>query len=123
MEGDAWFTDLADELARCLVDAERCATACEALLEQVRRSSDPELRAVVVEALIAPAAVARVLIELIDHPPRLVLAACRLCRDSAARGVERLEQLDSRIDSGDAITALRISAASCDRLLEATPTA
>jgi len=121
MEDAVWFTNLADELARCLVDAERCATACEALLEQVRRSSDPELRAIVVEALIAPAAVARVLIELIDHPPRLVLAACRLCRDSAAGAIEQLERLDLRLDSADAIAALRTAAASCERLLGATP--
>jgi hypothetical protein len=122
MEDDVWFSDLADELARCLVDAERCAIACEALLEQVRRSSDPELRAIVLEALVAPAAVARVLIELIDHPPRLVLAACRLCDESAQAAVEQLELLDSRLDSADAIAALRASAASCKRLLAATPT-
>jgi predicted RNA-binding Zn ribbon-like protein len=118
MEG-AWFTDLADELARCLTDAEACADACEQLLEAVRESGDRELQRRAVGALVAPAAIARVLIELIDHPAQLVLAACRLCRESAAAAVEELEQLADRLDASDALRALRAAAESCDLLLDA----
>jgi hypothetical protein len=117
---DVWFTDFADELARCLVDSEACAVACERALDEARGSSDREVQKAALESLVAPAAVARVLIELIDHPPRLVLAACRLYRDSAARAVERLEALGPRLDSSEAIAALRVAAASCERLLEVT---
>ncbi len=116
---DAWFTDFADELARCLLDAETSAEACEHLLDAARSSSDPEVQQTAVDVLVAPAAMARVLIELIDHPPRLVLAACRLYRDSAATAVERLEVLGPRLDSGQAIAALRAAGVSCERLLEA----
>jgi hypothetical protein len=117
--GDAWFSDVADELARCIVDAEASAEACEELLESVQRSGDPELQQIVVGGLIAPAAVARVLVELIDQPPRLVLAACRLYCESAAVAVGRLESLGRLVDSADAIAALRAASGSCERLLEA----
>jgi hypothetical protein len=115
---EAWFTGFAEELAQCLLDAERCAEACEALLETVQQRGDAELQKIVVDALIAPAAVARVLIELIDQPPSLVLAACRLCREVASRAVEQLAALGARLDSDDVIAALRASACSCDRLLD-----
>jgi len=115
---DAWFTGYSEEFAQCLLDAERCAEACEALLETVQQSGDAELQKIVVGALVAPAAVARVLIELIDQPPNLVLAACRLCREVASTAVEQLAELGTRIDGADAIAALRASAGSCDRLLD-----
>jgi hypothetical protein len=115
---DVWFTDFADELARCLVDAEACAAACERALDEARGSRDREVQQTAVESLVAPAAVARVLNDLIDHPPRLVFAACRLYRDSAARAIEGLEALGPRLDSADAIAALRAAADSCERLLE-----
>jgi hypothetical protein len=115
---EAWFTGFAEELAQCLLDAERCAETCEALLETVRRRGDAELQKQVLDALVAPAAVARILIELIEHPPHLVLAACRLCRDSSFAAAEQLEALGARLDSGEAISALRTSAASCERLLD-----
>jgi hypothetical protein len=116
---DTWFTGLADELALCLVDAETCAEACESLLEAVRASRDAELQRLVADALVGPAAVARVLIELIDQPPRLVLAACRLYCESTKAAVKALEDLGRRIEAGGALTALRTSAASCERLLDA----
>ena len=119
MEG-AWFTDVADELARCLTDAETCADACETLLESVRSSGDSELQRLAVAALVAPAAISRVLIDLIDHPPQLVLAACRLCRDSARSAIGALEQLDNRLDTSDALPALSAVADSCEALLAAT---
>jgi hypothetical protein len=115
---EAWFTGLADELAQCLLDAERCADACEALLEQVQRGRDADLQQRVLDILVAPAAVARILIELIDHPPHLVLAACRLCRESASAAVEQLQALGWQLDSAGAIAALRASAASCGQLLD-----
>jgi hypothetical protein len=116
---EVWFTGCADELAQCLLDAERCAEACEALLERVGQTEDAELKKSVVDALVAPAAVARVLIELIDRPSSLVLAACRLCCESAQSAVEQLEALGRPFDSADAIAALRICGDSCRRLLDA----
>jgi hypothetical protein len=114
---EAWFTGFADELAQCLLDAERCAETCETLLETVQQSGDAELQKLVVDVLIAPAAVARVLIELIDQPPNLVLAACRLCREAASTAAEQLAALGTRLDSADTVAALRASAGSCERLL------
>jgi hypothetical protein len=116
---DAWFTGLADELAQCLLEAETCAEACEALLESVSAGGDGELQRLVVDAVIGPAAVARVLTDLIDQPPRLVLAACKLYYESTASGVEALEALGGRVDAADALAALRTSSASCLRLLDA----
>jgi hypothetical protein len=115
---EAWFTGFADELAQCLLDAERCAEVCEALLETVQRSTDTELQQEVLGTLVAPAAVARILIELIDHPRHLVLAACRLCRESASTAADQLDALGARLDSAAAVAALRTSAGSCERLLE-----
>jgi hypothetical protein len=115
---EAWFTGFADELAQCLLDAERCADTCEALLEQVQRGADAELQERVLAILVAPAAVARILIELIEHPPHLVLAACRLCRESAFAAADQLEALGVQLDSADAISALRASAGSCGQLLD-----
>ena len=104
---DAWFTKYADELARCLVDARACAEACETFLaSSVARGDD-------VRILAAPAAVSRVLIELIDHPPQLVLAAVRLCRDLASAAVEQLDGPD------ELVAALRAAATSSAALLEA----
>jgi hypothetical protein len=115
---EAWFTGLAEELAQCLLDAERCAVACESLLEQTQHGDDAELQKILVDALVAPAAVARVLIELIEQPPNLVLAACRLCRDVASTAAEQLAELGTRLDGADTIAALRASAGSCGRLLD-----
>ena len=116
---EAWFTGFAEELAQCLLDAERCAEACESLLDQVQQGDDSELQKILIDALIAPAAVARVLIELIEQPPTLVLAACRLCREVATTAAGQLEALGARLDSAEAIAALRTSAASCEQLLDA----
>jgi hypothetical protein len=58
------------------------------------------------------------LIELIEQPPNLVLAACRLCRDVASRAAEELSALGTRLDSPDTVAALRASAGSCERLLD-----
>jgi hypothetical protein len=113
---EIWFTGFADELARCLTDAEASAEACEALLESVRGAADDNARRIV-HALVAPAAIARVLIELIDQPPQLVLAACRLCRDSAHGAIEDVEGLGA--GTAAVVPALRTSAESCERLLAA----
>jgi hypothetical protein len=59
-----------------------------------------------------------VLIELIDQPPNLVLAACRLCREVASTAAEQLAPLGARLDTADTIAALRASAGSCGRLLD-----
>src|SRR5256885_1270851 len=83
---------VADDLARCLGDAEACAEACERLLEAAKESDEAELQQRLVDTLAAPAAVARVLSDLIEEPPGLVLAAARLCRD---RGQEAIAQLEA----------------------------
>ena len=101
--GDAWFTGIADELTRLLVDARACAEACEAYL-----SAHPEA----IHDLAAPVAVSQVLIELIDHPPELVLAAIRLCRELTASAAETC-------DDPEVVTALRTVAASAAALLDA----
>ena len=116
--GEAWFTGVADELARCLVDARHCAEACEAFLESLRERGELAARRPVVDALVAPAAVARVLIDLIDHPPELVLAATRLCRDAAEHAVARVAGLPHQ-EAASLAAALRRAADSCDRLLDA----
>jgi hypothetical protein len=115
--GEAWFTGVADELARCLVDARHCAEACEAFLESLQERGDLATQRSLVDALVAPAAVARVLIELIDHPPELVLAAARLCRDAAQQAVARLADLQHE-ETAALVAALHRAADSCERLLE-----
>src|SRR2546421_2334394 len=106
---DAWFTGMADELARCLVDAEASAEACEQLLEAALLTGDVDLLQQLRDALVAPAAVARVLIELIDQPPPLVLAAARLYCDRGEAAIVQLESLDRRIDGAGTLAALRAS--------------
>jgi hypothetical protein len=112
---DAWFTDVADELARCLVDALRCAESCERLLASPHPAAQ---RKTAFDALVAPVAVAQVLIELIDYPPQIALAAARLLADTADAGAARLAEL-GRPEADEAIAALRRAAASAHRLLEA----
>jgi hypothetical protein len=102
--GATWFTEFSDELARCLVDARNCAELCEAHL-----AAD----AGAVDALAAPAAVARVLIDLIDQPPQIVLGAVRLCRELAATAAD---EPGLPPDLTDALCTL---AASTGALLEA----
>jgi hypothetical protein len=109
--GEAWFTGYADELARCLVDAEHCAEACEAYLRSLR-NGEGEFRRVV-HVLAAPAAVSRVLIDLIDHPPELVLAAARLCRDLTAGAADQLD------GPAAVVQALRTVSESAGDLVEA----
>jgi hypothetical protein len=107
MTDDAWFTELADEVARCLVDARACADACEAYLAgDAARPED-------IRTLAAPAAVSRVLIELIDHPPELVLAAVRLCHDLTAAAAR------DAAAPAEVVDALRAVASSSADLLEA----
>ncbi len=88
--GDAWFSDYPDELARLLIDARACADACEAHL-----TSAPEA----IHVLAAPAAVAQVLIELIDQPPEAVLAAVRLCRDVSLGAARQLDGPPAVVES------------------------
>jgi hypothetical protein len=113
---DAWFTGLADELARCLTDARDCADACERLLAEAAGAADARLRRRIADAVIAPAAVARVLIDLLDEPEPLVIAAATLCRDAAAEAAAALEGLDGH---ADVAAALRRCASSCAALLAA----
>jgi hypothetical protein len=114
MLDEAWFIGFGDELARCIADAERCADACERLLAA---SVDPDVRRPIADAVIAPAAVARVLADLVEQPAPLVLAAARLCRDIATEAAERLDALDHDVDVTEAADALRSCASSCALLL------
>jgi hypothetical protein len=109
--GEAWFTGYADELARCLVDARNCAEVCEAYLAGLD-GSEGELRRAV-DVLAAPAAISRILIELIDQPPQLVLAAARLCRELASTAAEDLA------GPPEVVQALRAVADSAGDLVEA----
>jgi hypothetical protein len=113
--GDAWFTGVADELARCLVDARNCADTGERLLDSGGLGAH---RKTVFDALVAPVAVSRVLIELIDHPPQVALAAARLLADTADAGANTLAALDG-VDAVHAIAALRRAAEASRDLLDA----
>ena len=113
--GDAWFSEVADELARCLVEARTCAEAGERLLESSGLGAH---RRTVFDALVAPIAVSRVLIELLDYPPQLVFASARLLADTADAGALKLEALDG-VDAAEATAALRSAAAAARALLAA----
>jgi hypothetical protein len=110
--GNVWFTGYADELARLLVDARACAEACESYLVGLRSDGAALRRAV--DLLAAPAAVSDVLIELIDHPPQLVLAAARLCRDTATTAADELDG-----EAPEVTASLRAVAESAGALLDA----
>ena len=108
--GEAWFTEYADELARCLVDAQNCAEVCEDYLQRLD-GDEGELRRAL-DVLAAPAAVSRILIELIDQPPQLVLAAARLCRELTTTAADTLGRPD------DVVDALRAAADSAGALVD-----
>lgn len=119
---EAWFTSLADELAQAIVDARACATACEELLEAGRGRLGDEQERALLGALVAPAAISRIMIELIDRPPMLVLAAARVCRETSQQALDDLRRLDLPLDVDAAVTALRAVCESCGRLLEVAGT-
>jgi hypothetical protein len=117
MDG-AWYTGIAGELARCLTDARDCADACEELLERTATLDDEAMQRQIVRAVVAPAAVARVLVELIDQPQQLVLAAATLCRDSSKEALDSLRDFPNDL-VGVACASLRACVQSCGALLEA----
>jgi hypothetical protein len=114
----AWYTGIADELARCLTDAEHCADACEGLLARASELDDDATQKEIVDAVVAPAAVARVLIDLIDQPQQLVLAAATLCRDTSQDALAALRRFPNEL-VGEACRALGACVQSCGALLEA----
>ncbi len=120
---EAWFTGLADELAQAVVDARDCATACEELLERARGSLGGEQQQALLVALVAPAAISRILIDLIDRPPALVLAATRVCRDTSLQALGELAHLRVPLQTDGAVAALEAAAESCGRLLDAAEAA
>ncbi|MGH3049366.1 MAG: hypothetical protein ACRDLK_04340 [Gaiellaceae bacterium] len=101
-----------------MLDARACAEACEALLEAVRGELDTETSERLVAALAGPAAVSRVLIDLVDRPS-LLLACASVCRDTARAAVGELDVLELPVDASEARGALLAAAESCDRLLDA----
>ena len=109
----------ADELAQCLLDAEGARTSASAARDGCSGAATRELLQVrrrcgrrAGSGGARPARADR-------SATKLVLAACRLYRESAAAAVVRLEALGSRLDSADAVAALRAAGGSCERLLEA----
>ena len=115
----AWFSGLADAFAQALVDARACAAACERLLEAGRATLAPAEQQRLLRALVLPAAISGVLIDLGDRPPLLVLAAARVCRETSLTALEQLALLEAPLDCTAAAGALRRAADSCGRLLEA----
>lgn len=103
--GDAWFTGYADEIARLIVDARTCAETCEAFLQRTPAR---------VHLLAAPTAVSLVLIDLIDHPPQLVLAAAQVTLELATDAADEIAG-----EAPDVAGALRTLAASARSLLDA----
>lgn len=108
---DPWTDAYADELARCLADARRCADACETYLVSLPHGST-ELQDAL-DALAAPAAVARTLVELVDRPLQLVVAAARLLHELACAAAAALR------DPPEVVAALRVAAESSARLVAA----
>jgi len=119
MDDEAWFSDLADALAQALVDARACAAACEALLESGRETLAQAQQQDLLRTILLPAAISGVLVDLGDRPPVLVLAATRVCRETALTSVEQLTLLALPLDWSTAGAALHRVADSCGRLLAA----
>jgi hypothetical protein len=69
-----WFSEYADEVARLLVEARGCADACEARVAAGLERPDAD-------ALIAAAAVCRILDDLVEQEPSLFVGAVRVCRE------------------------------------------
>ncbi len=115
---DNWFSEYAEELGRCLEDARACAEACEHLLESLDDDEDHRVKRTVVRTVLGPAAVSRVLIDLIDQPMEIVLAAARLCSDTGRDAAEVLQGLDDG-RTQEAVAALQACAASCAALVNA----
>jgi hypothetical protein len=122
VQGDVWFRGLADELARALLDAGECGAACEELLEAGKELVEPAERQRLLAAVVAPAAICGVFIDLIDRPPALVLAAARVCRDASLGGAEQLEALEPSFEWAATAAAMTRAAESCGRLLDASQT-
>jgi hypothetical protein len=117
--GGAWYTEIADELARCLIDARDLAEACETLLGRASELDDEDAQKEIMDAVVAPAAVARVLIDLIDQPQQLVLAAATLCRDSSRAALTSLCGYPNEL-VGETCAALQACVESCAVLIDVT---
>ena len=115
---EAWFTGLADELGQAIVDARECASACERLLDAAEGLLGREQEHALLAAIVAPASISRILVDLIDRPATIVLAAAHVCRETSLQAVEELERLELPLDTAEALAALRTAAVSCGRLLE-----
>jgi hypothetical protein len=116
---EAWFSGVADELAQALVDARECASACEELLEEAHGKLEREQERRLLAAVVAPAAICRIMIELIDRPPPLLLAAARVARETALHAIGELDALRLPLDASRAYGALAAVAESCEELLDA----
>lgn len=103
--GDAWFTGYADEIARLIVDARDCAATCERFLQRAPAR---------VHLLAAPIAVSLVLVDLIDHPPELVLAAAQVTLELATDAADAIAG-----EAPDVAAALQTVATSAGALLDA----
>jgi hypothetical protein len=119
VEHEAWFSGLADALTQALVDARACASACEELLESGRETLAAAQQQLLLRTIVLPAAISRILVDLGDRPPSLLLAAARICRETSLTAVEQLALLALPLDCTTATAALRRAADSCGRLLDA----
>ena len=119
MDDEVWFSGLADALTRTLVDARACATACEELLESGRETLAVAQQQALLRTIVLPAAISRILVDLGDRPPPLLLAATRVCRETALTALEQLAILAPPLDCTAAAAALSRAADSCGRLLAA----
>ncbi|HZD87643.1 MAG TPA: hypothetical protein VE088_06525 [Gaiellaceae bacterium] len=115
---EAWFSGLADELGQAIVDAGECAGACERLLETAHGRLDREREYALFAAIVAPTSISRILVDLIDRPPGIVLAAAHVCRETSLQAVVEVERLALPLETGAAIGALVAVAESCRCLLE-----
>jgi hypothetical protein len=118
-QDEAWFGDFADALVQALVDARTCASACDELLESGRAALAPAAQQRLLRTIVLPAAISGVLVDLGDRPPLLVLVATRVCRETSLTALEQLELLAPPLDCTAAAAALRRTADSCGRLLDA----
>jgi hypothetical protein len=116
---EEWFSSLADEVSQALADARASATECEDLLGASRDGLGSGERQRLLAALVAPAAISHLMIDLIDRPPPLLLAAAGICRETSLHALAELEALELPLDTRSAEAALRRAAESCGRLLDA----
>lgn len=116
---EAGFTGYADELAETLGAAREAAAACEALLERARGRFAADEERWLLATLAAPAAIAQVLLELVDRPPAFLLACAQACSDASLQAAGELGERELPLDTDGTVETLRTCSEACRRLLDA----